>query len=565
MPIGRYARDVNRATVSAVVLALSTAIAFVPACGSDAPERPAPAGPVRPPLRPSPEQEQAAAALLAGPDWYRHAVFYEVNVRSFQDSNGDGIGDLDGLVSRLGYLKDIGIDALWLMPIMPSPFADSGYDVTDYRGIDPAYGTMADFERLLAETSARGMRVFMDLVLNHTSIEHPWFQESRKDRTNPKATWYVWSDTDGRPDIGCGTHSAIFGESPWTFEPARKQYYFHRFYPEQPDLNYREPAVAQEMLDTAAFWLTKGVAGFRCDVAGLLFETKEVCSLAPETVEYIRSLRKVVDGFPDRATVAEPAELTNSTPYFGNGRDMFHMAFDFAYGYFWGVAFAAGDRKIIEEAMSTASRYPEGAQDALVIGSHDVLRAWQSAGTDPARYRGAALLQMTMRGTPFIYYGEEVALRPGTAIRVDTRDSARTPMTWTRDAAGHGFTTGTPWIPFGEAPSDTSVEAEDADPESMLSFYRSLLAFRRGHPVWATGTSRLLELDDPGLLAFVRENDEESYLVAVNLASEPREGSAADPLPAVGRVVLGEGTMAVANGNVTVKLGANGHAVFQIR
>ena len=555
----------NRGTVSAVALALSTATAFVPACGSDAPERPAPAGPIRPPLRPSPEQEQAAAALLAGPDWYRHAVFYEVNVRSFQDSNGDGIGDLDGLVSRLGYLKDLGVDALWLMPIMPSPFADSGYDVADYRGIDPAYGTMADFERLLAEASGRGMRVFIDLVLNHTSIEHPWFQESRKDRTNPKASWYVWSDTAGRPDIGCGTHSAIFGESPWTFDPARKQYYFHRFYPEQPDLDYREPAVAQEMLDTARFWLAKGVAGFRCDVAGLLFETKEVCSLAPETVEYIRSLRKVVDGFPDRAMVAEPAELTNSTPYFGNGRDMFHMAFDFAYGYFWGVAFAAGDRKIIEDAMSTASRYPEGAQDALVIGSHDVLRAWQSAGADPARYRGAALLQMTMRGTPFVYYGEEVALRPGATARIDDRDAARTPMTWTLEAPGHGFTTGTPWLAFGEAPAETSVEAEDADPGSMLSFYRSLLAFRRGHRVWGTGTSRLLPIDDRAIVAFVRENEEERYLVAVNLASEPRRGTAPSTVPPGSRLVLGEGSLASDGATIHIQLGAGAHAVFELR
>ncbi len=549
----------------ALGLALSTIIAVQPACDRHPAGRPRSPGTVRPSLHPSPAQQTAAAALLTGPDWYRHAVFYEVNVRSFQDSDGDGYGDLNGLVSRLDYLKDIGIDALWLMPIMPSPFADSGYDVADYRGIDPVYGTMADFERLLAETSARRMRVFMDLVLNHTSIEHPWFQESRKDRTNPKASWYVWSDTEGRADIGCGTHSPIFGESPWTFEPARKQYYFHRFYAQQPDLDYREPAVAQEMLDTVRFWLAKGVAGFRCDVPGLLFETKDVCSLAPETVEYLRSLRKVVDGFPDRATVAEPAELTDSTPYFGDGSDMFHMAFDFAYGYFWGVAFAAADRRIIEDAMSTASRYPEGAQNALVIGSHDVLRAWQSAGSDPARYRGAALMQMTMRGTPFVYYGEEVALRPGAVVRIDDRDAARTPMTWTREAPGHGFTTGTPWLPFGEAPAETSVEAEDADPGSMLSFYRSLLSFRRGHRVWGTGTSRLLPVDDRAIVAFVRENEEERYLVAVNLAAEPRHGRAtASTVTSGGRLVLGGGALTVDGPTVDIQLGATGHAVFEL-
>ena len=557
----------NRSYARTAAIALVTALASAPACSdpnSSAGEA-ATAGPVRPPLRPTAEQQATAATLLTGPDWYRHAVFYEVNVRSFQDSNGDGIGDLNGLTSRLDYLKDLGVDALWLMPIMPSPFADSGYDVADYRAIEPAYGTMADFERLLAESKKRGMRVLIDLVLNHTSSAHPWFQESRKDKTNPKANWYVWSETNGRADIGCGTNGSTFGDSAWELEPARQQYYFHRFYPDQPDLNYREPEVAKEMLDTTRFWLEKGVDGFRCDVVGLLYETASSCSLVPETVDYIKSIRKIVDEFPDRAMVAEPVELTNSTPYFGAGKDMFHMAFDFAYGYFWGIAFATGDKKIIEEAMTTASAFPEGAQAALVIGSHDVLRAWQSAGTDAARYRGAALLQMTMRGTPFIYYGEEVALRPGAATPIDVRDSARTPMTWTRDAAGHGFTTATPWLPFGEAPAETSVEAEDANPDSMLSFYRSLLAFRRGHAVWATGASRLVPLDDRAIVSFVRENDQESYLVAVNLASDPREGVAPSPVASGGRLVLGEGSLAVSGGNMNVKLPANGYAIFQLR
>jgi glycosidase len=448
---------------------------------------------------------------------------------------------------------------------MPTPFADSGYDVADYRAIDPAYGTMADFERLLAEAKARNMRVMIDLVLNHTSNAHAWFEESRKDKTNPKANWFVWSDTPGRADIGCGTQGTTFGDSAWELEPLRQQYYFHRFYPGQPDLNYREPAVGQEMLDTTRFWLEKGVAGFRCDVVGLLYETATSCSLVPETLDYIKSLRSVLDGYSDRAMIAEPVELANATPYFGTGRDMFHMSFDFAYGYFWGIAFASGDRRIIEDAMTTASKFPTGAQDALVIGSHDVLRAWQSAGTDPLRYRGAALLQMTMRGTPFVYYGEEVGLRPGAATPIDIRDTARTPMTWTRDPAGHGFTSATPWIPFGEAPADTSVEAEDADPDSILSFYRSVLAFRRGHAVWGTGTSRLLPIDDRGIVAFVREDEKESWVVAVNLASEPREGIAQDAGVPAGRLVLGEGTLAPSGSGVTVRLPANGYAVFQLR
>lgn len=557
-------------TAPALLLSFLLALSLIgaPACnddeGPDSVGEPDASPDARPSTRPTAEQEAAATALLTGPDWYRHAVFYEVNVRSFQDSNGDGIGDLNGLTSRLDYLKDLGVDALWLMPIMPTPFADSGYDVADYVAVNPDYGTMADFDRLLAEAKRRGMRVLIDLVLNHTSSAHAWFQESRRDTTNPKANWYVWSDTPGREDIGCGTAGSTFGTSAWEFAPERGQYYFHRFYADQPDLNYREPEVVKATLDASRFWLEKGVDGFRCDVVGLLYETATSCSLVPETIAYIEELRRLLDTFPDRAMVAEPVELSNPARYFGTGRDMFHMAFDFAYGYFWGFAFGAGDRRLIEEAMTAASAFPEGAQDALVIGSHDVQRAWQVAGGDEARYRGAALLQMTMRGTPFIYYGEEVGLRPGSGVVVDARDGARTPMTWTRDEEGHGFTGGVPWIPFGEEAQATSVDAQDADPDSMLTFYRAMLALRRGRSVWSTGTSTFLPLDDRGLVAFIRENAEERYLVAVNLASDAREGRAASTLAAGGEPVLGRGTLAVAEGTVTVKLDANGYAVFRI-
>jgi alpha-glucosidase len=552
---------------------LALSVALLASCGSDDPAPVDDALPpvVKAPRAPTQDQQAEATRLLTGPDWYRHAIFYEVNVRSFQDSNGDGIGDLNGLTSRLDYLKGIGVDALWLMPIMPSPFKDSGYDISDYRGIDPAYGTLEDFDRLLAEAKKRSMRVMIDLVLNHTSDAHAWFQESRANKTNARANWYVWSDTASREDIGCGTAGSTFGDSAWQRDEARGQFYFHRFYPGQPDLNYREPAVANEMRDIAKLWLDRGVDGFRCDVVGLLFETASTCSLVPETIDYIKSLRTLVNGYPDRTMIAEPVELANATPYFGSGRDMFHMAFDFAYGYFWGIGMASGDRRIIEDAMTTASKFPEGAQDALVIGSHDVLRAWQSAGADPDRYKAAAVLQMTMRGTPFIYYGEELGLRPGTTTKIDIRDTARTPMPWTAAAPGFGFTTaGASWLPFGEAASETSVETEDANPESMLSFYRSLLALRRGHAVWGSGVSKLVPVDDRGLLAFVREdadaNAKEKFLVVVNLAVEEREGTLDITTAAQGvslanaKLVLGQARLAAGR----VKLAAKGHAVFAL-
>mgnify|MGYP001161528933 CR=1 FL=1 len=545
---------------SLAVLALGLLVTAA-ACGSDDGPAPPPPRPA-PPTRATPEQEAEATRLLTGPAWYRSAVFYEVNVRSFQDSNGDGVGDLAGLTSRLDYLKALGVDALWLMPIMPTPFEDSGYDVADYRAISPEYGDMAAFEALLREAHARGMRVVIDLVLNHTSSKHAWFEESRASRTNAKADWYVWSDTPSRADIGCGTHGAQFGSSAWELEPARGQYYYHRFYKGQPDLNYRNPEVVKETLDVARFWLDKGVDGFRCDVVGLLYESAQGCEMIAETREYIRQLRRVVDSYPDRVMVAEPVELENATPYFGAGADMFHMAFDFAYGYFWGLSFSLRDRKGIERAMATAASFPEGAQDAPVIGSHDVVRAWSAAGGKEWKHRRAAELQLTMRGTPFLYYGEELGLRPGTETVVDLRDAARTPMPWTR-APGHGFSTGKPWLAFAPEAEITNVEAEDADSESMLTFYRALLAFRRGHAVWGTGATRPVALDNPRLVAFTREDAREAYLVVVSLSEDDEEASAAESLAGEPRVVWGDATVSLSP--LRVRVPGAGSVIVKLR
>jgi len=506
---------------------------------------------------PTPEQQAKAAQLLTGPDWYRHAVFYEVYVRSFADSNGDGIGDLDGLTGKLDYLKGLGIDGIWLMPIMPTPFKDSGYDIADYRAINPDYGDMAAFDRFLAAAHDRKMRVLVDLVLNHTASTHAWFQDSKSSKTSAKADWYVWSDTPSRPDIGCGTYGPTFGDSAWTLEPARGQYYFHRFYPDQPDLNYRNPEVVAETLDIAKFWLTKGVDGFRCDVIGLLFETATSCELVPETVDYIKKLRAVLDSFPDRAMVAESG-LGTPVAYFGSGKDMFHMAFDFPYGYFgWNFAFAAKTRDQVFKAIADTDAYPAGAQDATLIGSHDVARAYSRALGDLSRQRRAAEISMFMKGTPFVYYGEELGLHPGAQFVVDNRDFARTPMPWTTPQ-NHGFTTGKPWIDFGEAADQTNVEAEDKDPDSMLAFYRSLLAFRRGHAVWDTGDLKLIDVDNSGILAFTRTSAEESYLVVESFSDEPQDGTAKSDLRA-GDLVRGNATIA----GRRITLPAAGSAVFR--
>lgn len=544
--------------MSRVAFALAACLALSGCSSSDSQPEP----------EPFPEKDwpAEAATLLEGNDWYRHAVFYEVYVRSFQDSDGDGIGDLKGLTSRLDYLKELGVDAIWLMPIMPTPFKDSGYDISDYEGINPDYGSMADFEALLAAAHQRKMRVIMDLVLNHTSDGHAWFSESRKDKTNPKADWYVWSDTPSAPNNGCGTANPTFGDSAWQLDPARGQYYFHRFYPEQPDLNYQSPAVVDATLGVARFWLDKGVDGFRCDVIGLLFESASECDLVPETRDYIKKLRKVVDEYPGRVLVAEPSKLTDASGYLGSGSNMFHMAFHFGYGYFWGLPFAAQNADgIVDTFEKSLATYPPGAQDALVIGSHDVQRAFTVAQGDDTKHQRAALIQLTAKGTPFVYYGEELALRPGKQEVVDQRDAARTPMLWD-GSAGHGFSTGKPWIAFGAAADQYNLETEQGDPESMYAFYRELFALRRGRAIWGTGEMEVLETGTPTVFALYRADDFMAYVAAVNMSDEAQVADLVRPeLGSRASRVLGAGTLTLTNGGATLSLPAQAGAIFRVR
>jgi len=526
------------------------------------------------PVYPEKDRAAEAARLLSGPEWYRHAIFYQVYVRSLQDSNGDGIGDLPGLISRLDYLQALGVDALWLMPVMPSPFADSGYDVSDYRDINPDYGTMADFDALLAAAHARGMRVILDLVLNHTSVAHPWFQQSRQSLKNPKADWYVWSDAPGRPDIPCGP-VPTFGTSAWTWDPVRGQYYFHRFYPAQPDLNYWNPDVVAATLDVARFWLDRGVDGFRCDAIGALYESAAGCDLIPETVAYIKSLRQLLNAYPGRAMVGEPIGFGSEAPFFGSGQDMFQMAFDFNYGFLWGGYLnGASAQPIADHFAAVLQANPPGAQNALYIDSHDIRRAFQAALGVESHLRRAALIQMTMPGTPFVYYGDELALRPGSEVVVDTRDFARTPMLWKeappalgRLDFGWGFTTGRPWIAFGAEPDSTNLEAEELDPGSTYAFYRSLLSLRRGREAFGAGSLRILPTDDDSILLYLRESSDESYVVVVGMDEKAwHTGLAAGAnLPGDAERLLGDAQLARTGTAAVVHVPPAGMGVFRVR
>lgn len=543
------------------LLAGTVALLLLASCSSDATDAPAK------PTYAEKDRTAEAKRLLTGPDWYRHAVFYEVNIRSFQDSDGDGIGDLKGLITRLDQLRALGVDALWLMPMYPTPFVDSGYDIADYRDINREYGTLAQFDELLAAAHARGMRVMIDLVLNHTSDQHAWFTESRSSKTNPKADWYIWRDTPGDPDIGCGTVNDTFGKDAWKLDPTRNQYYFHRFYAGQPDLNYRNPEVVAATLDVAKFWLERGVDGFRCDVIALLYESKDGCDFIPETREYIRKLRALVDGYPDRAMVAESTDYSGSSDYYGNGKDMFHMAFNFQYGYLWGLPFAGNAAKNVARPFEdSAKKNPAGAQDALVIGSHDVNRAFVAAREIESRWLRAAFVQLTMPGTPFIYYGEELALRPGTQVVVDGRDSARTPMLWSK-GAGFGFTTGKPWIAFGAEPETTNLEVEKDDPKSTYSFYRKLLSVRRGREAFGRGALQILPADDPSVLFYTRASSDETYVMVV--AMDEEEGHTATVaganLPGDAQLLFGEGSLVREGSAAKVTMPAAGTAIFRVR
>lgn len=517
---------------------------------------------------PEKDREAEAARLVSGPEWYRHALFYEVFVRSFQDSDGDGIGDLPGLTSRLDYLRDdLHVDALWLMPITPTAFKDSGYDVSDYVDVNPDYGTLDDFDTFLKAAHDRDIRVLMDLVLNHTSDQHAWFQESRSSRDNPKADWYVWSDTPGSPDNGCGPHSAVFGDSAWTYDETRGQYYFHRFYPEQPDLNYRNPEVVAATLEVAKFWLDRGVDGFRCDVVALLYESADACDLLPETVAYIQQLRELLDSYDERVMVAESTDFDTTAPYFGDGSDMFHIAFNFGYGYFWGLHFSGSSASAIKDGFARSQTgNPPGSQEGLVIGSHDVSRAYQVAAGKESRHRRAALIQFTMPGSPFVYYGEELGLRPGKDRVVDLRDSARTPMLW-GSGPGYGFTEGEPWLDFGADADSTNLEAQRSDPESMYAYYQRLIELRRGREAFGTGELKLLDTDSPSLLVYLRSSTDEAYLVTVNMHEDEAKSTVirGEDFPANVPLMLGKASLSGSEESLKLTVPAAGSAVFRVR
>lgn len=488
--------------------------------------------------------------------WWQNGVIYQIYPRSFMDASGDGIGDLQGVMSRLDYLEWLGIDAIWFSPIFPSPMADFGYDVADYRDIHPDYGTLSDFDKLLAEAHKRNIRIILDLVPNHTSAQHPWFIESRSSRDNPKRNWYIWRDPkpDGSPP---NNWMAYFGGPAWTLDQKTGQYYMHNFDPGQPELNYRNPEVAQAIFDVIRFWLSRGVDGFRMDVIDRIlkdeqfrdnppnpdwkegdrpeFRWRRVFSeQMPGTHDYMKRFRAVFDEFPDKVSIGEVAyDLTPErlAAYYGSrGQgigDELHLPFNF------GLILQPWNTTVIRRYVDDYyAALPDYGWPNFVLGNHDVPRIATRIGAKQARL--AAMLLLTLRGTPTLYYGDEIgmedvyipqdlALDPQGKNGGYNRDAVRTPMQWDASPnAGFADASVTPWLRLAPNHQIVNVAAQRDDPNSMLAFVRRLLVYRRQNPVLTIGS--YTALDSPGgCFVFVRQHENQRALVALNITSDPKQ------------------------------------------
>lgn len=466
-------------------------------------------------------------------------MVYQVYPRSFADADGDGVGDLPGLIDRLDHLQWLGVDAVWLSPIFRSPMRDYGYDVADYRDVDPRFGTLADADRLVAEAHRRGLRVLLDFVPNHTSSDHPWFLDARASRDSAHRDWYVWRD----PAPGGGPPNDLqsqFGGPAWTLDERTGQYWYHSFLPDQPDLDWRNPAVREAMLDNLRFWLDRGVDGFRIDVLWMIAKDDRPWHHAPVTASpsglggdprnalehgdgpdmeaRLRELRAVADEYEDRVLVGEVyMEPDRLVRYYGEAGRGAHLPFNFALVTLPWTAAAIGTAVATYEAA-----LPHGAWPNWVLGNHDQPRVASRVG--PAQARVAAMLLLTLRGTPTIYYGDELGLPdvvvpPERVVDVAGRDPERSPMPWTR-RPGAGFSTGEPWLPLAPDAAARSVEAQRVDPRSMLALHRRLLALRRREPALHLGSWAGLALPEP-LVGYDREAAGRRYRILLNLGGSP--------------------------------------------
>mgnify|MGYP005836786087 CR=1 FL=1 len=486
--------------------------------------------------------------------WWKKGVIYQIAVRSFADSDGDGNGDLRGIIDRLDYLNDgteasLGVDALWLTPIFASPMMDFGYDVSDYLSVNPLFGDMETLEELLRQCHRRGMKVILDMVLNHTSDRHPWFLESRSSRDNPRRDWYIWraGRARGKPP---NRWRAVVEGSAWEWDEATGQYYYHAFLPFQPDLNWRNPEVREALFGAVKYWLDRGVDGFRLDLINFLYEDEMLRDnprkpglrpydwqrhlydrSRPESVELVRELRRLLDGYPDRMMMGEVFTDTreDAVALLGDGTDALHLSFylHFAQRRWRAEAFR-------ESVGWLEENIPERAWPCYYLNNHDLPRSFTRLGGRKdayARAKVAAAMLLTLRGTPIIYYGEEIGM-PQARIprsRMDDpigkkfwplpvgRDGCRTPMQWSGGRHA-GFSRCEPWLPLGPSHPERNVEREDADPSSLLNWYRRLIRLRRERLALRAGGYRAIEGAPGGVFAYLREAGGEAIAVLLNFS-----------------------------------------------
>lgn len=478
--------------------------------------------------------------------WWRDGVIYQIYPRSFADSNGDGIGDLPGIQSKLDYLVDLGVDALWLSPIYPSPDADFGYDVADYTAIDPKYGTLEDFDALLHAAHQRGLRIVLDLVLNHTSEQHPWFIQSRSSRDNPYRDWYIWRDPAAgkRPP---NDWQSVFGSKAWEWDEATGQFYYHMFTKQQPDLNWRNPAVRKALLDVFRFWLDRGVDGFRLDVFNVYFKDDQLrenphclgirpfdsqvhvydCD-RPEMIPLLQEIRALLDSYPERYAVGETF-LSTTPKAAGYARPgLLHATFDFSFLHCgWNPA------AFLKTIQAIDGQYIENGWPTYVLGNHDVNRIATRYvhGEGDERLKVLAALLLTQRGTPFIYQGEEIGMRNVRLSHSELqdpvglhywpvpvgRDGERSPMQWTGDDKA-GFTGGRPWLRVHPDTPFRNVAVQRKEPNSLFHVYRRLLRLRKELPALQEGLFMPLNYEPQSLLAYLRKNNHQTVLVALNFS-----------------------------------------------
>lgn len=491
-----------------------------------------------------------------GHQWWQHAVFYELYPRSFADSNNDGVGDLKGITSKLDYLKDLGVDGIWITPCFPSPQVDFGYDVSDYENIDPMYGTLKDFDAMQAAAKQRGVRIVLDFVMNHTSDKHAWFIDSRSSRKSAHRDWYVWRDGRG-PGKPPNNWESTFGHSAWQFDPKTKQYYYHYFYIQQPDLNWRNPAVEKAMFDVTRWWYKRGVAGFRLDAVDTLYEDPDLRDnpilpgknkygdpnmedkynkKLPEVHDALRNLRKVADE-SGAVLIGETwtSNIDELKEYYGKNNDELQMPMDFM--------FTTVDKMSPPDfRKQIAAVNASGGWPVYVVSNHDKVRSYVRYGDGQHNDQIAKVLAglyLTLRGTPIMYYGEEIGMTNNDPKRKEDvrdpigktgwpqeigRDGERTPMQW-NTSANAGFSTAKPWLPVPDSYKTHNVETELKDPDSILSFYKQVLALRHENKALLDGDYTALNENDPHVMSYLRKYKDQAVLVVLNMSAEPQKVS----------------------------------------